>query len=445
MWLRTGGLALALALTACHGATAPSSVVALHGARVIDGTGAPPIENATILVAGTKILAVGRDVAVPPGAQVLELAGKTVYPGLVSDHSHVGLVDGTSAGSGHYSRANVLRQLAQYEAYGVTTVTSLGMNAPLIDELVPVMHRGGEPGADLFSADRGIGVPAAAPPVDVGPDQLYRVNDAEAARAAVRETASRHPTFLKIWVDDFHGSVSPRMAPEIRRAILDEAHRLGLRVAAHVFYLDDARELVDDGIDVLAHGIRDRPVDDALIAAMKAHHTWYVPTIGLDESFFVYAEQPAFMETPFFRHALQPALAQQLDDPAWRAKVLGDTKKLATDRAAVAMSLANAKTLFDAGIPLGFGTDSGATPLRIAGFAEHHELALLTRAGIPPLAAIHLATGNAAKLLGLDDRGVIAAGKLADLVVVDGDPSAHIEDADRIVGVWHRGRKIAPP
>ena len=251
MWLRTGGIALALALTlaACQGGVkrTPSSVVALRGAPVIDGTAASPIENATILVDGTTILAVGRDVAVPAGASVIDLTGKTVYPGLVSDHAHVGLVDGTSAGSGHYTRANVIRQLAQYEAYGVTTVTSLGMNAPLVDELVPVMHRGGEPGADLFSADRGIGVPAAAPPVDVGPDQLYRVNDAEAARAAVRETAARHPTFLKIWVDDFHGSVTPRMAPEVRRAILDEAHGLGLRVAAHVFYLDDARELVNDG------------------------------------------------------------------------------------------------------------------------------------------------------------------------------------------------------
>lgn len=442
MRLLAGSCLVAL-FTACHGAASPSSVVAFTNARVIDGTGAAPVEGMTVLVDGETIKAMGRDLAVPPGAERIDLAGKTLYPGLVSDHSHVGLVDGTKAGGGHFTRENVLRQLAQYERYGVTTVTSLGMNGPLVGELVEEMHGGKTPGADLFDADRGIGVPAAAPPVDVGADQLYRVSAPEAARAAVRETATRHPTLVKIWVDDFHASLPTKMPPEVRRAIIAEAHAHGLRVAAHVFYLDDARELVDDGVDVLAHGVRDLPVDDAFIASLKAHHTWYVPTIGLDESFYAYAEHPP--ETPFFRHALQPALAAQLDDATWRAKVLGDTKKLATDRAAFAMSLANTRRLVEAGVQVGFGTDSGATPLRIPGYAEHRELALMVSAGISPLAALHCATGSAAKLLGLDDRGIIAPGKRADLVVVEGNPAEHIEDADRITTVWHRGRKVTPP
>jgi imidazolonepropionase-like amidohydrolase len=142
-------------------------------------------------------------------------------------------------------------------------------------------------------------------------------------------------------------------------------------------------------------------------------------------------------------HALQPELAGQFADPAWRQKILSDTKKLATDKSAAAMNLRNVKTLYDAGIRVGFGTDSGATPLRIAGFAEHHELALLVKAGLTPLQAIGTATKNAAALLHLADRGVIETGKLADLIVVDGDPARDIADVDKIEAVWHRGRKVA--
>lgn len=145
--------------------------------------------------------------------------------------------------------------------------------------------------------------------------QLYRPHTVDEARADVRETATRHSTFVKIWVDDFHGTLSAKMSPEIYPAVSDEAHRQGLRVAAQVYYLDDAKKLVASGVDVLAHGVRDRPVDGELVVAMKSRRSGYIPTLGLDESFDVYAEQPAWTKAPFFRHALQPALAAQLDAP----------------------------------------------------------------------------------------------------------------------------------
>jgi imidazolonepropionase-like amidohydrolase len=176
---------------------------------------------------------------------------------------------------------------------------------------------------------------------------------------------------------------------------------------------------------------------------MKRRGVWYIPTLGLDETFFVFAEYPPWMQQPFFRHALQPALAMQFDDPAWRAKKLAETKTIAEEKAAFAMNMPNIKTMYAAGVKIGFGTDSGATPLRIAGFAEHRELQLLTDAGLTPLQAIGTATKNAAALLALDDRGVIAPGKLADLLIVDGDPSKHIADIDRISAVWHRGKQVA--
>ena len=122
------------------------------------------------------------------------------------------------------------------------------------------------------------------------------------------------------------------------------------------------------------------------------------------------------MIDPFFAHALQPALAAEFDDPAWRARVLNNQRQVDVDKSSVQMNERNLKTLYDAGVNIGFGTDSGAFPVRIPGFAEHTELELLVAAGLTPLQAINLATGKAAALLHLNDRGVLAPGKLADVV-----------------------------
>lgn len=427
---------------------APStSTVAFRGFRLVDGSGGAPIEDATLVVEGQRVREVGSSerLPIPAGVRVVDMTGKTIVPGLVSDHSHLGMVDGTRAGVENGSRANILRQLAQFEAYGVTTVTALGLNGPTFYELQPKLHRGELPGADVFGADRGIGVPDGAPPVDGGPAQLYRVETPEQAVLAVRDTAKRHPDLVKVWVDDFHGTLHRKMSPEIYRAVIGEAHRLGLRVAAHVYYLEDARRLVEDGVDILAHGVRDRVVDDAFVDLLRDRKTWYIPTLGLDEASFVYAEAPDWTRQPFFRQALQPALAAQLDSPSWRASVLADEAKLEASKASLANNLVNLKKLHDAGVAIGFGTDSGAMPLRIPGFAEHRELALMVKAGLSPSASIRIATSRAAELLGLSERGALAPGKLADFIVVDGDPTKDIDDLSHIVEVWHRGRKVAGP
>jgi imidazolonepropionase-like amidohydrolase len=427
-------------------AAVPTSTV-LHDVRLIDGYGGTPREHVDVVIRGEHI-----DSVTPAAThlkqaavEVVNLSGKTLMPGLISDHSHLGMTDGTAAGGVHQTPENILRQLRQYEAYGITTVTSLGLNQQSFYDLAPKLHTGAMPGADLFGADRGFGVPDGAPPGAMGilDTQVYRPRTEAEAREEVRETAARHPALIKIWVDDFHGRMPAKLSPPMYQAIIDEAHHHGVRVAAHIFYLDDAKRLVADGVDVLAHGVRDVPVDAAFIDAVKAHHVWYIPTLGLDEGFYLFAQHPELASDPVLAHALQPALAAQFADPAWRQKILADTSKLATDKSAAAMNLQNVKTLYDAGVRVGFGTDSGATPLRIAGFAEHHELALLVRAGLTPLQAIGTATRNAAALLDLDDRGVVAAGKLADLLVVDGNPARDIADVDKIESVWHRGRRVA--
>ena len=423
--------------------------VIISDVRLIDGVGGPPLDHVDVGVQDGLIATVGPHIhAIKHGAageRAIDGHGLTLLPGLISDHSHLGLVDGTRAGAGNVTQSNILRQLRQYEAYGVTTVTSLGLNLPIFYELQPQLHSGALPGADIFGADRGFGVAGGAPPAGMGiaDDQVYRPSSEDEARAQVRESVARHPSLLKIWVDDMHGTVPTKMSPAISRAIIDEAHKNGVRVAAHVFYLADAKQLVAEGVDVLAHGVRDVSIDAEFIAAMRARNVWYIPTLDLDESFYIFAVHPEWLQRPVLEHALQSELRDELTSPAWRSKVLDDVKKLHTDQAAARMNALNLKAAFDAGLKIGFGTDSGATPLRIAGFAEHRELQLLVQAGLTPLQAITVATSNAAQLLQLDDRGVIAVGKRADFVLVRGDPSRDITALDNIEQVRRSGAMAA--
>ena len=433
-------------------AQAQGVVTFVEHVRLIDGCGGAPVADAAMLIRDGRIVAVGPGLSAPPGAKVVDLAGRTVMPGLISDHSHVGLVDGTKVAPENFTRANILRQLGQYEAYGVTTVTALGLTRPSVfDPLRAEMHAGQTPGADLFGVDAGIGAPKGAPPaamLPTAPDQLFRPADPAAARRAVDAMAEDHTDLVKLWLDNLRNDTdkapAPKMAPEIYRAVIEEAHAKGLRVVAHVYDLADAKALVAAGADILGHGVRDRAVDGELIAAMKARGVWYVPTLGLDEASYLFAEHPELVDDPFFARSLQPALRAQITDPAWRAKTLA-APATAGARLALHYNEINLKALHDAGIKIGFGTDSGATPLRIPGWAEHRELQLLVDAGLTPLQALGLATQNAAALLHLQDRGVLAAGQRADFVVLGADPTHDIGATRTIEAVWRGGAPASGP
>jgi imidazolonepropionase-like amidohydrolase len=420
--------------------------VALIGARLIDGSGQAPLENSALVIQGETISAVGPEGSVKfaKDAAVIDCHGQTIIPGLISDHSHVGLVDGVSIKPENYNRQNILRQLRQYEAYGVTTVTALGLNGSLFYELREEQHAAKSPGADLFGVFRGIGAPLGAPPaamLPVSTDQLYRPETPEEARTAVREMVAGHTDLVKVWVDDLLGT-SPKMKPEIYQAVIDEAHRAGIRVAAHIYYLEDAKAVLRAGADIIAHGVRDQPVDAEFIDEIKARSAWYIATINLDECSYIFAEQPAWTKEPFFQNALQPALKAQLSDPAYLEKTL-KSPRVPIFKKAVATNQANVKALYDAGVKVAFGTDSGAIPPRIPGFAEHRELQLMVASGLTSLQAINCATSRAAALLGLLDRGTLAPGKLADFVVLTANPLDDITNTEKIASVWHRGKKAA--
>ncbi len=433
---------------------ARAETVVLTGARLIDGTGRDPVENAFLVVTDGRIATVGAtgaDYQPPAGAKVIDARGRTIIPGLISAHSHLGLVRGASAANpDNYTRENVAHQLDLYEGLGVTGVMSLGTNRDVLYTWRDEQRAGTLGGADIFTADRGIGVPGGVPPFPLPGNQVYRPKNAEEARAAVRETAARHPDLVKLWLDDMFGKF-PKMQPEVYRAsveeahaAVDEAHRHGLRVAAHLFYLEDAKSLAGAGVDIFAHSVRDLPVDAELIAAMKAHGITYIPTLALDESQFVYAEQPMWMREPAFELAAGPQLLETWRGPEYRQKIFTEPTT-AKNKAAFAMGMRNIKTLVDAGVPIAMGTDSGAMPTRLAGWAEHRELQLLVQAGLTPMQALVCATAGSARVLGQDaDRGTLEPGKRADFLVLEANPLELIDNTLRLERVWHGGRSVVP-
>lgn len=443
MFVRLTAVLIGLCSFAARAQTGNGPLV-LQDVRLIDGTGAAPRDHVSILIVTGKISRIVADsntASWPKNATVMKLSGKTVIPGLIAGHAHLGLTQAVSSGAGNYTVENVERQLKLYESYGVTTVLSLGMNKDLLYQLRAEQQRGELGGATILSADRGIGTPGGVPAVKVDPDQIYRPATPEEARKDVDEMALRHANLVKVWVDDnFHTLPEPN--PSVYAAVIDEGHKKHLKVAAHVFYLADAKRLVADGVDILAHSVRDQEVDDGFVQTLKQKHVYYIPTLQLEESFFAYADHPVWMDTPFFRNAVNPALGEMLNSGAYKQKVNQD-KTTPLHKAALKTAMTNLKKLNDAGVAIAFGTDSGANPYRIAGWAEHRELQLMVEAGMKPLEALHSTTAVNAEMLDLTGtRGTVSEGEAADLIVLDADPAADILNSERIAMVFHNGREV---
>lgn len=432
-----------LLLAAAIALPAAAEPIVLENARVFDGV--RDLGITPVLIDGGRIVHVGAPL--PSGASAarrVDYSGHTVLPGLVSDHIHVANTEGTEHGDRFYTQDNVVRDLRQFQRYGITTVTALGMNGHAFFDIRKKVNADPTLGAQLYGAGGGIGAVDGAPPaaaMGITRDAVARPRNAEEARAAVASQQADGVDLIKLWVDNLGGKV-PMMPAEIYRAAITEAHARGLKVAAHIHDLDQARDLVDAKVDIIAHGIRDRAVDPGLARKMREQGTWYIATINIDEANYWYAENPQALQQPFLREALPDAVQQRWAQPEWqRTQLAGEG--IAKARKSVAMNQENLRRLDAAGVKLGFGTDAGAMPQRVIGFAEHRELQLMVDAGLSPTRALQIATSQAAELLGLADRGRIAAGKRADLLVVAGNPLADIGDSQRIKAVWQAGQQVA--
>ena len=399
-----------------------ANVVAFVGARIIDGTGAGAIDDAVIVVREGRIEAVGPSgsVDIPSGAERVDLTGRIIIPGLINAHGHVGDTRGLE--SGHYSEANVLRQLALYARYGITTINSLGGDGPegirVRDaQNTPTLNR-----ARLYAA--GAVVTGDTP---------------DAARQMVEENAAMNVDFIKIRVDDNLGTAT-KMTPEIFAAVIEAAHDRGLRVASHLYYLEDAKALLRSGTDFVAHSVRDRDVDTQLIDLLTERDVCYSPTLTREISTFVYEDVPEFFEDPFFLKEAAPADLEVLKQPE-RQQRIRESRSAQQYKRALEVALRNLKLLVDGGATIAFGTDTGPAA-RFQGYFEHMELALMADAGLSPMQILVSATGDAARCLGLDDVGTLERGKWADFVVLTEDPLVDILNSRSIESVWIAGNRV---
>jgi imidazolonepropionase-like amidohydrolase len=252
--------------------------------------------------------------------------------------------------------------------------------------------------------------------------------------------AGTKPDVIKIRVDDNLGT-APKMTPEVYRAVIDEAHARGLRVAAHIFYLDDAKDLLRAGADVIAHSVRDRDVDEEFLALMKTRQAAYVTTLTRELSTFVYESTPAFFSDPFFLKEADPAVVAQLKEPARQAG-FRDSRSAQRYKAALEIAKRNLKRIAGAGLLIAMGTDAGPLPERFQGYFEHVEMAMMVEAGLTPAHVLRAATVDAARATRVEGVGTLAPGAWADLLVLNQDPLRDIRHTREIASVWIAGSEI---
>jgi len=375
-----------------------AQVTAYEGARIIVGNGTT-IDNGTIVVDGTRIVQAGSasDVKVPANAKRVSLTGKTVMPMIIDTHVHL---------SG--KRETIVRDLKQRAYWGISTAMSMGTDnlelLPLRDEVIPGAAR-------FMSAGRGITRPEPLRPT-------HQINSEEEGRQAVQANAALKIDIIKVWVDDRDGKV-PKVTPGQYAAIIEEAHKLKMRVTAHIYNMEDAKGLMRAGLDAFAHGVRDRDVDDETVAMFKQRPNLVLnpnlPDRGVkvDRSW----ARPGMSAEEFAKLE-----ASNTDQPKTQAFHSIQSRNLAKMNAA--------------GVRIVMGTD-GNRP-----WGPHEEMEDMVLAGMTPAQVLLASTRNGAEFLRIADAGTLEAGKSADLLVLDANPLDDITNTRRITMVILRGAPV---
>ena len=424
--------------------TAPAAVAGAatprlyEGARLITGADGPPIENSAFLVENGRFIRVGRrgEVTAPAGVQRVDLSGKTVIPGLIDGHSHIGYMRHLTSGAANYTRENILDHMYRFAYFGVVASQAMGSDfGELPFQIRADILAGKYPDAARFlTAGRGL-----APLSEISADNMrqaaYAATTPEGARASVQELAARKVKIVKTWVDDRGGAVK-MMEPAIYTAIIDEAHKNNLRVAVHATDLKVAKDLLRAQIDIFAHMLSDvddevvglfarRPNTAVLSALGGPHRAVYAPWLSPVHPLISQTVLPDQIARLQGRFPLRNADERARSQDAW-------------DRLARGV-----KRLSEAGVTLGVGTDGGGQQGdQFLGWTMHAELENLVMAGIPPAKVLVAATRTTAQIIGQDDLGMVAPGKSADFVVLDANPLDDITNTRRISRVFLRGREI---
>jgi len=430
-------------------------VTVFEGARLITCNDAAPIESSAFVVENGQFTRVGRrgEVQVPPGASRVDLTGKTVMPAKVDLHGHLGYqhdFDGTMAKE-YFTRDNLIDHLQRLAYYGFSAVIGIG---DLIDRSdlhggrtgwgdVPLRVRDGIiPSGALFrTAGPGIAWPGSgANGHPSRTDVPYPVTTVEEAREAVRDNIRIKPEFIKIWVDDRDGRTK-KLTPELYLAIIDEAHKNNVPVAAHNVTLADAKLLMRAGVEGWLHlPVRNGEVPDAellgiirdRIAKNDRPHMWFNPGAGSA------ASGPEVWNDPLLRETVPPDQIQTLWGDALARMTPESVDR--SRRNLREMGTNNALKLREAGMKITLGSDTGQTRFFI-GWMGQLEFENWVWMGLTPAQAIIAATRDSAEAAHFN-TGVVAAGKSADFIVLDANPLDNIANSRKINKVYLRGEEV---
>jgi imidazolonepropionase-like amidohydrolase len=418
--------ALAQGTGPAKGSPAAEKIIAIRAANLIDGTAAQARHNVLIVIKGNKIESVTEGGNPPAGATLINLpAGVTVLPGMIDTHTHI-FLQGEDPAEGGYD-VQLLKHPSSYRAAraavaarraleeGFTTLRDLETEGAGYGDvgIKEAINDGFIPGPRMLVVTRAISVTGGYPLEGYNPDIVVpkgaQIGDGPVElRKITRQQLENGADWIKVymthrsWVDkDGHLVSQPTLTTEELKAVVDEAHGQQKRVACHVYSGIGLHRALDGGCDSIEHGL---DLDDAAIAQMKEHGTWYVPTLG------VYYTDWAPENTP-------------------------DGQR---DRARVAVHEVSFKKAMKAGLKIAFGTDMGGIPWTepIA-----NEFGRMVKFGMSPMDAIKSATSNAADLLEMKGEvGVIAPGAFADIVAVQGDPLANVEALKAVSFVMKDGK-----
>ncbi len=433
-------------------------VTAYVGATLLDGTGAPPVVNATVLVEGTRVAAAGTAVDIPEGADVVDLTGQWIVPGLIDAHIHFmtsgrmytrpaffDLTDKVPYEEEvEWIQRHVPDTLRALMCFGVTSALSLGgpsleydaraLAASTHDAPTVFIGHGVIAHAPRFVAERTI------PPWD-GELTIKPTMSEEQGAAYVREAVALHADLVKTAVDDrgsFLLSNILRFANwrKLEGAIIDEAKKHGLRVTTHAHALEYARGMIELGAASLQHIPADQPVDEEFIALARERGVIVVPTLALRKRTFVELVTGNIDLLEIEQTCAVPGVVS-----SWNEDIPAEAQDMAAVWAQQGeVARANAKALYDGGVLLAVATDAGMIGLA-HGPSMHLELQAMHEAGIPADYLLRAATLHSAMVAGKEgDFGTLEAGKFADFLILEADPLEDIGNLQRIDRVVKYGR-----
>lgn len=420
-----GKCATAIAILALALSPAAAERYAIRDVTLIDGTGRPASAHRTVLVDGDRIAAIG-GARLPVGkTRIIDGRGKYLIPGMIDTHIHLRDV-GPDGKKRSMDVASARAALAGFLALGFTTVADLG-NLPGTVQIV----RNADPriSARLLIAGRVFTAPGGRN-ADIG----IAVTSADPLLLA-RHRAEEQPDLIKI-VEDSGGfggqSTAAALAVDLMRAIVDDEHRHGLRVVVHVARESDARNAIAAGVDGLAHPVWAEVESEDFVRLMARRRIPFATTLAIADQYGRLVHHPDYLDRPDYALVLTAAERNRLRTTQ-RAD-FANQPVAAWREAMLPTEMSNIVRIVRAGGVAALGTDL------VSGASSHREMQLLCQAGLSPLQVIRIATLNAAIFLGRDrDLGSVAPGKVADLVLLNSDPSVDIDAAEDIALVIHHG------